>query len=269
VNVATKCKLQADADSWETKFKELTENNAMMEQMMQHEKSKHIRLEAKVKNLESLRVNQKKLGAPPKGPIKKSNWQESSSKAHPQEFTSLSCKSRASQSRQCQQRIKCRTTKEAQALFSSLVSNEQEQDFNQTTNKVGCAAELVHHQYGLKPDLSVTPFHNTIRLHNSNILHKLPMPSNLAFHDLTPTKCAPHAAKSLLGLGSKFIPTPKFTTCDKMMEASVGRFEHDFFVKVIFAADESESNALAWADQDTYHPKLYVKSKVEHRTCTP
>jgi hypothetical protein len=26
---------------------------------------------------------------------------------------------------------------------------------------------------------------------------------------------------------------------------------------------------LAWADQDTYHPKLYVKSKVEHRTCTP
>jgi hypothetical protein len=51
-----------------------------------------------------------------------------------------------------------------------------------------------------------------------------------------------------------------------MMETSVGRFERDFFIKVIFAADESESNALAWADQDTYHPKLYVKSKWNNPT---
>lgn len=120
---------------------------------------------------------------------------------------------------------------------------------------------MIHRHYGFQPDLSVTPFRNAVRLHNSNMLHNLPIPSNLAFHDLTPTKCAPPAAKSLLGLGSKFIPTPSFTTCDKMMEKTVARFTRDFYIKVIYGNDESEEDALAWADHDTYRPKLYVKSK--------
>jgi hypothetical protein len=40
VNAATKRKLNAATDSWEAKFKELSEKNAKMEQKMQHEKSK-------------------------------------------------------------------------------------------------------------------------------------------------------------------------------------------------------------------------------------
>ncbi|KAL3772001.1 hypothetical protein ACHAWO_008173 [Cyclotella atomus] len=83
----------------------------------------------------------------------------------------------------------------------------------------------------------------------------------MAFHDLTPTKCAPRAAKSLLGLGSKFIPTPKFTAAS--IEPSAFRFQRDFFLKVIFACEEPEEQELAYAEFDKSRSKLYVKSKWE------
>jgi hypothetical protein len=66
------------------------------------------------------------------------------------------------------------------------------------------------------------------------------MPSNMAFHDLTPSKCAPADAKTLLGLGSKFIVTPKFTT--GAITPSNYRLERDLQLRVYFAGgDDSET----------------------------
>ena len=124
----------------------------------------------------------------------------------------------------------------------------------QEQSKLGLAAGLVKRQFGFVPDLTVTPFRNAVRLVQSNTTDTLPMPSNMAFHDLTPTKCAPRSAKSLLGLGSKFIPTPKFTTAS--IEPSIDRFQRDFYLKVIFACEPPEEDELALADLDRHRSKL-------------
>jgi hypothetical protein len=128
------------------------------------------------------------------------------------------------------------------------------------------AVTQVKKQYGFVPDLNVTPFRNAVRLHQSKNIHSLPMPSNMAFHDLTPTKCAPRAAKLLLGLGSKFIPTSKFTAAS--IEPLAARFQRDFYLKVIFACEESEEQELAYAKYDKSRSKLYVKSKCVRRAHT-
>jgi hypothetical protein len=58
--------------------------------------------------------------------------------------------------------------------------------------------------------------------------------------DLTPSKCAPADAKTLLGLGSKFIVTPKFTT--GAITPSYYRLERDLQLRVYFAGgDDSET----------------------------
>jgi hypothetical protein len=109
-------------------------------------------------------------------------------------------------------------------------------------------------RFGFTPDTSVSAFCNAVRLlrtatanENNNHLN-LPIPSNLAFHDLTPTKCAPDTAKALWGLGSKFIRTPYYTNGD--VSASLKRLERGCYLKVYFGED----NEL---EQDT---KLYVPS---------
>jgi ribosome-associated translation inhibitor RaiA len=141
------------------------------------------------------------------------------------------------------------------------LAKEKELQKAQECSRLGLATGQVKKQYGFVPDPSVTPFRNAVRLHQSGNVNSLPMPSNMAFHDLTPTKCAPRAAKALLGLGSKFIPTPKFTTAS--IEPSTLRFQRDFFLKVIFAIDEPEEQALAYTEFDKIRSKLYVKSKWE------
>ena len=80
-------------------------------------------------------------------------------------------------------------------------------------------------------------------------------PTNLAFHDLTPGKVMPPAAKSLLGLSMKFIPTPRYTSHHMM--PTLDRFERDLTVKAFWVGDES----LSSLGGETEAPKLYVRSK--------
>jgi hypothetical protein len=83
-----------------------------------------------------------------------------------------------------------------------------------------------------------SPFHNAVDIFNLSKMNQrtLPIPSNLAFHDLTPNKSAPLEAKALLGLGGKFISTPSYTTGD--ITASVRRFHRDICIKVIFGGQK-------------------------------
>ncbi|KAL3802902.1 hypothetical protein ACHAWO_004317 [Cyclotella atomus] len=84
----------------------------------------------------------------------------------------------------------------------------------------------------------------------------------MAFHDLTDGQIAPKAAKSLLGLGSKFITTPKKTT--GCIQATSDRFQCDFFIKVYYAGDERRDEVT---DDTVQRSKLYVKSKWNPNEC--
>eukprot|EP00956_Cyclotella_meneghiniana_P025681 scaffold54047_cov117-Cyclotella_meneghiniana.AAC.1 len=87
------------------------------------------------------------------------------------------------------------------------------------------------------------------------------MPSNMAFHDLTEHQIAPPEAKSLLGLGSKFIVTPETTTGS--LEKNFQRIQRDFYLSVYFASDcDDDLNIWTGTDNDKDNrSKLYVKSK--------
>eukprot|EP00956_Cyclotella_meneghiniana_P014218 scaffold21239_cov59-Cyclotella_meneghiniana.AAC.1 len=75
----------------------------------------------------------------------------------------------------------------------------------------------------------------------------------MSFHDLTPDKSAPPYAKCLLGLGSKFVPTPSRTTGS--LSSTFSRLTRDLKLRVYFACDDSNLG------EDEDRPKLYVKSK--------
>ena len=57
---------------------------------------------------------------------------------------------------------------------------------------------------------------------------------NLTFHDLTTGNILPKSSNLLLGLGLKFIPTPKSTTPDDI-DKTLSRFERDIGLKVYFS----------------------------------
>jgi hypothetical protein len=75
--------------------------------------------------------------------------------------------------------------------------------------------------------------------------------SNLAFHDLTTGGILPPMANTLLGLGLKFIPTPKTNTSLDEQATTLDRFERDFSLKVFFAGN---------TDDTPFPNKLRVKS---------
>jgi hypothetical protein len=77
----------------------------------------------------------------------------------------------------------------------------------------------------------------------------------MAFHDLTPNQSAPQAAKSLLGLGSKFIVKPTLTT--GCIEKTTDRLNRDFKLRVYFAGDDDEIFAERDKEQSS---KLRIKS---------
>ena len=76
-------------------------------------------------------------------------------------------------------------------------------------------------------------------------------PINLAFHDLTTTAAPPRNLRSLLGLGHKFCPTPRFSaSCVKDIFT---RYHHDFYCKIFYAGQD-------FGAESTYDPKMYINS---------
>lgn len=74
-------------------------------------------------------------------------------------------------------------------------------------------------------------------------------PTHLAFHDLTTTIAAPKNIRSLLGLGLKFCPIPKFT--HKNQSANLARFRRDLTIKIKFTAATPD---------DDFNPRMYHSS---------
>lgn len=80
--------------------------------------------------------------------------------------------------------------------------------------------------------------------------------TNLAFHDLTDDKSVPHSAQLLLGLGQKFIPTPKYSTSAKDMNEHLFRFRRDLYRAVFWGEDDDSEDV----DDVTTKPRLKLPS---------
>jgi len=88
-------------------------------------------------------------------------------------------------------------------------------------------------------------------LHLSNV-------TNLAFHDLTPENHhVPPGANLLLGLGQKFIPTPRRTTGSKELNEHLFRFRRDLYRAVFWGEDSEEEKE----EDAAKRPKLKLPSK--------
>jgi hypothetical protein len=78
-------------------------------------------------------------------------------------------------------------------------------------------------------------------------------PSNMAFHDLTTRIKPPKNTRSLLGLGLKFIPNPKYNVpLTNYAAESLPCFDRDLKVKSFMAGLPGDDN---------FNPKLYARSK--------
>jgi hypothetical protein len=93
------------------------------------------------------------------------------------------------------------------------------------------------------PDLSKTTHMNMrLTLGNTPPSAYFPPVANLAFHDLTTKGILPPMANTLLGLGFKFIPTPKVNPSPDEQDKTLSRFERDFSLKVFFAEDTDDAS---------------------------
>ena len=109
--------------------------------------------------------------------------------------------------------------------------------------------------YGFVADPFKTKRHNAYDiLCNMPCWYYFGRPSNTAFHNFCEkdTKI-PKNLKFLLGLGTKFIPTPFFTNHD--MATTFSRLDRDLKLQTYFAGPESS------LDNNDYDKKIYIASK--------
>ena len=85
-------------------------------------------------------------------------------------------------------------------------------------------------------------------------------PTNLAFHDMTTTIKPPRNLRALLGLGMKFIPTPRLSHSKAYLSqtdtATLPTFYRDLQLRIFFAGEENEDE-----ESNEYNPRMYLKSK--------
>ena len=158
-------------------------------------------------------------------------------------------------SRRYHQRRLKRTRKklhEAQALTITI----EEKNFIHRSEQ---AATTVHNklkqQFGFVADPNKTLLHNaSTTLAHTPTWYYFSRPSHLVFHDFTRSKQPAKNLRSLLGLGLKFIPTPRYTnTWKKLRELSMPKFTRAIHLRFHFAGTNTTQD-------DTYDPKIYVRS---------
>jgi hypothetical protein len=105
--------------------------------------------------------------------------------------------------------------------------------------------------YGFVADSNLSVHHNVfLQLQVMPIWYYFDRPTHLAYHDLTSILDPPKNLQSLLGLGLKFCPSPRFSQTS--VTNSLERFKKDLFCKTYFAGRiKSDPN---------FDTKLHVKS---------
>ena len=119
--------------------------------------------------------------------------------------------------------------------------------------------------YGFVANPNFSKSHNAfILLSEMPSWHYFSRPTHTAFHDFT-TRLKPpiRNLRALLGLGLKFIPTPRYSTVkselSKDMESTLPQFSRDLHLACWFGRPEEET--VTEETDPAYNPSMYVKSK--------
>ncbi len=130
------------------------------------------------------------------------------------------------------------TTKASQTSLTDQILTEDTQFQTQLSNFIHTSLTRVQQQF---PTLPIPTQSNHLNarhlLGNTHPATYLPPVSKLAFHNLTSTHKLPPTAHHILGLGLKFIPTPKLNITSDILEVSTSRFKRDFNRHIFFAGD--------------------------------
>ncbi|KAL3780396.1 hypothetical protein ACHAWO_009110 [Cyclotella atomus] len=163
-------------------------------------------------------------------------------------------------SHRCRQRWRLRQLQANQRVGQErrdnarAIAKERRRISSQRIQRQSLVNREVERRYGFVPDTTQTAFQNAVNLRaNSRVdaAHPLPlpMPTNMAFHDLTPGKIVPTNAKTLLGLGSNLSSLPP--TRPARVICSAPLTDSDFKLRVFFGGA---------MDRDVHNSKLFVKS---------
>lgn len=119
------------------------------------------------------------------------------------------------------------------------------------------------HEFGFVADITKSTGANALTyLKNMDDWYYFDRPSNLAFHDLTKEILPPKNLRTLLGLGLKFIPTPRYTSSAVTLTGDT-RDKPDLsrtLPKFKLALHKKCHFGDAIPDDDDYNPRMYIKS---------
>ena len=158
-------------------------------------------------------------------------------------------------SRRYQQRRLKRTRKKLNAAQALAITIEEKNFIQRSEQAATAVRDKLKQQFGFVADPNKSLLHNaSTTLTHTPTWYYFSRPSHLAFHDFTQNKQPAKNIRSLLGLGLKFIPTPRYTnTWKKLRELSMPKFTRAIHLRFHFAGTSTTQD-------DTYDPKLYVKS---------
>jgi len=91
-------------------------------------------------------------------------------------------------------------------------------------------------------------------------------PTNLTFHNLTTNNTLPPATHHLLGLGLKYVPTPRLNIIYSQLDTSFARFDRDIGLKTFFA-EAKDNNTYTNTNmrlKSTWRPPL-LPSEIDSR----
>ena len=158
-------------------------------------------------------------------------------------------------SRRYHQRRLKRTRKKLHEAKALTIATEEKDFLHRSEQAATTVQNKITQQFGIVADPTKTLLHNA-----SSTLAHIPTwyyfsrPSHLAFHDFTQSKQPAKNLRSLLGLGLKFIPTPRYiNTWKKLKELSMPKFTRAIHLRFHFAGTNTTPD-------DTYDPKIYVRS---------
>ena len=158
-------------------------------------------------------------------------------------------------SRRYHQRRLKRTRKKFHVAQALTITTEEKNFLHRSEQAATTFRDKLKQQFGFVADPNKTLLHNaSSTLAHTPTWYYFSHPSHLGFHDFTRSKQPAKNLCSLLGLGLKFIPTPRYTnTWKKLRELSMPTFTQAIHLRFHFAGTNTTQD-------DTYDPKLYVRS---------
>ena len=136
-----------------------------------------------------------------------------------------------------------------------MITTEEKNFLHRSEQAANTVRNKIKQQFGFVADPTKTLLHNaSYSLAHTTTWYYFSRPSHLAFHDFTRSKQPAKNLSSLLGLGLKFIPTPRYTNIwKKLKDLSMPKITQAIHICFHFARTNTTPD-------DTYDPRIYVWS---------